>query len=283
MSKAARQRSARERLAEERRIEAARKQRNRAIMIIVSALAVVVVAVGVGVYFANKKQTAAKRTQIASAYTGTLAPVSRQSDGSILMSQPNVTAPKLEIFEDFQCPICKEFETASASTIKKLAAEGKVRVTYYPFWLFEQQPQPTSGNSLRAANAALCAPTDKWVSFHDTIYKFQGNEQSPGFSNTLLIGWARDLGFDTPAFETCVKNQSMKSKVQSMTDYSEKSRSVQGTPTVYLNGKSLDLSSQLLNPSALESTILGQPVASTPASPAPTGPATASPKTSPSP
>lgn len=267
MSKAARQRSARERLAEERKRQAAREQRTRAITIIVAAVVVVVAVVGIGVYFANKKQAAAKRTQIASAYTGQLAPVSRQSDGSILMSQANVTAPKMEIFEDFQCPICDEFEKASASTIKKLAAEGKVRVVYYPFWLFEQQPEPTSGNSLRAANAALCAPTNKWMSYHDTIYKFQGKEDSPGFSNSLLVGWAKDLGFDTPAFEKCVTSQAMKSKVKAMTDYAEKQRNVQGTPTVYLNGKSLDLSSQLLNPSALEKTILSEQVVSTPASP----------------
>lgn len=252
MSKAARQRSARDRLAEERARQAKRDQRMRAVMIGLSALVVVAVVVVVTVIVKNNK---AKRNDKAVAYTGQLAPLSRQADGSILMAQKNVTAPKLEIFEDFQCPICNEFEKSSGQTVKKLAAEGKVSVAYYPFWLFKQQPQPISGNSQRAALAALCAPADKWVSYHDTIYKYQPEEGSKGFSNADLTNWAKDLGFGDAAFTKCLNDKAKQPQLDSMTNYAEQTRKVSGTPTVFLNGQSLDLNKQLLNPGGLEQAV----------------------------
>ncbi|MEV0399194.1 thioredoxin domain-containing protein [Actinoallomurus sp. NPDC050550] len=268
MSKAARQRSARERLAEERKRQAQKQQRMRALTIAISALAIVALAVIVTVYVVNKKD---KNT-----YTGALAPASRMADGRILMGKPGVKAPLLEMFEDFQCPICKEMESTSGNTIKRLAAEGKVNVIYNPFWLFKEREEPIRGNSQRAANAALCAPADKWVKYHDTIYKNQPAEGSAGFSNKDLMGWAKDLGFDTPAFEQCVKGMQKQSQIDSMTNYAEQTRKVSGTPTVFLNGQSLDLTNVLLKPSALEKAILAaKPVDATPST-APTSAPSAS-------
>jgi protein-disulfide isomerase len=277
MSKAARQRSARERLAEERKKQALKQQRTRRVLVTLSGLVIVALAVVITVYFVNKKDS--------STYAGALAPATRQTDGAILASKGG-KAPKLELFEDFQCPICHEFEKASGATIKRLAAEGKVNVLYYPFWLFKQQPDPIRGNSQRAANAALCAPADKWIQYHDEIYKNQPAEGSKGFSNKDLIGWAKDLGFDTPQFEQCVNGGQKQSLIDSMTNYAENTRKVTGTPTVFLNGQSVDLNSTLLNAKNLEKAILAaQPVdvtpsgaASPPASPSASPSATATPK-----
>jgi protein-disulfide isomerase len=275
MSKAARQRSARERLAEERKRQAQKQQRARRLMISLSGLVIVALAVVITVYFITKKDP--------NAYTGALAPTTRQSDGAILAAKPGAKAPKLELFEDFQCPICHEFENSSGSTIKRLAAEGKVNVLYYPFWLFKQQTEPIRGNSQRAANAALCAPADKWIPYHDAIYKHQPAEGSKGFSNKDLIGWAKDLGFATPQFEQCVNGNQKQSQIDSMTNYAEQARKVTGTPTVFLNGQSLDLNGTLLNAKSLEKAILAAPPAalSTNASPSTTPSTTGSPSATP--
>lgn len=251
MSKAARQRSARERLAEERKKQAQKQQRMRRLTVTLSGLVIVALVVVITVYFVNKKDP--------NAYTGALAPTSRQTDGAILASQAGAKAPKLEVFEDFQCPICHEFEKANGNTVKRLAAQGKVNVLYYPFWLFKQQTEPIRGNSERAANAALCAPAGKWIQYHDAIYKNQPAEGSKGFSNKDLIGWGKDLGFDTPQFEQCVNGNQKQSQVDAMTNYAEQTRKVTGTPTVFLNGQTLDLNGTLLNAKNLEKTILAAP------------------------
>jgi protein-disulfide isomerase len=250
MSKAARQRSARERLAEERQHEARRRQRTRAMLIGLGALAIVaLIVVVVGLAATGGKSGDG-------GYGGALAPVSRRSDGAIVMAKPGVSAPKLEVFEDFQCPICNEFEKASGNTIKRLAAEGKVSVVYTPFWLFREQAEPLRGNSQRAANAALCAPPNKWVQYHDTIYRNQPEEGTNGFSNADLIGWAKDLGFATPAFRKCVTGLQKQGQLNQISDYAEQTRKITGTPTVFLNGKSLSAGDVLLRPKALEKAVL---------------------------
>jgi protein-disulfide isomerase len=275
MSKAARQRSARERLAEERKKQALKQQRTRRVLVTLSGLVIVALAVVITVYFVNKKDS--------STYAGALAPATRQTDGAILASKGG-KAPKLELFEDFQCPICHEFEKASGATIKRLAAEGKVNVLYYPFWLFKQQTEPIRGNSQRAANAALCAPADKWIQYHDAIYQHQPAEGSKGFSNKDLIGWAKDLGFDTPQFEQCVNGNQKQSQIDAMTNYAEQTRQVTGTPTVFLNGQSLDLNSTLLNAKNLEKAILAaKPAAISTPSASPSAPASPSASASKSP
>jgi protein-disulfide isomerase len=267
MSKAGRSRSARERLAEERRRQERAAARRRALLITLSGLAVLALVVGITVFVTTKKE---QRTQQATAYTGQLAPVSRDADGSITMAKAGVTAPLLEIFEDFQCPICKEFENASGSTIKRLAAEGKVKVVYRPFQLF--QDEPLSSNSRRAANAAVCTPADKWISYHDTLYKFQPPEGKTGFPNKDLVGWGADLGITSPAFATCVNDSQKRGQVDQMTQYATGQRKVTGTPTVFLNGRQLDLQSRLLDPTALSQAI----TAAGQSSPAPSGSPSAS-------
>lgn len=263
MSKAARQRSARERLAEQRQREERRRQRRRNTLIglgAVVAVAVIVVAAGL----------AASGGGGGGGRTGALAPVFRRADGAVVMAKPGASAPKLEIFEDFQCPICNEFEKTSGATIKRLAVQGKVNVVYLPFWLFRQQSEPLRGNSQRAANAALCAPADKWVPYHDAIYRNQPAEGTNGFSNADLIGWAKDLGFATPQFRSCVTGLRKQSQLEHISTYAEQTRKVTGTPTVFLNGSSLPAMDTLLRPKELEKVITtarpAPPLASAPAS-----------------
>jgi len=262
MSKAARTRTARERLAEQRAREAAKQKRTRATLISIAGIVIVALVVTLGAYLINKKE---KRTQLAHAYSGQLAPLSRDSDGGITMAKAGVTAPLLEVFEDFQCPVCKQFESTSGDTIKKLAAEGKVKVVYRPFQLFTDNPQ--ASNTKRAAMAALCVPADKWVSYHDALYKYQPTEGTEGFSTKNLKLWAKDLGFEDATFDKCVDDKQKASQLTAITNYTLKQRGVTGTPTVFLNGKSLNLENQLMSASGLEQAILAAGATASSASP----------------
>jgi protein-disulfide isomerase len=250
MSKGDRRRSARDKLAEQRARDVQREKRRNMTLITGGAVVGLALVVGIGVWAVNSGED---KTAKATAYTGPLAPVTRESTGAITMAKPGVTTPLLEIFEDFQCPICKTFESTSGATIKKLAAQGEAKVVYWPFQLFQQQP--LSGNSRRAANAALCTPTAQWVSYHDTLYKNQPAEGTTGFSNSSLVGWGKDLGVTGSAFAACVDKQQKATQLDQMTKTATGTRGVQGTPTVYLNGKTLDLTKQLLQPTVLQQSI----------------------------
>ncbi|GAA2292421.1 DsbA family protein [Nonomuraea roseoviolacea subsp. roseoviolacea] len=270
MSKSTRQRSARERLAEERRRQAIRDKQRKLIVGVLSGVLVAAVVVVVAVLVVNRSS---QSDQKAVAYTGPLAPISRQSDGSILMSKQDVTQPTLEIYEDFQCPMCKRFEERVGDKVKSLAAEGKVRVVYRPFQLFKapdfQEPVPSV--SRRGANAAMCAPADHWPSYAKTLFAYQPEEGKEGFADKELLNWARDLGFYTPAFESCVTGAQKAGDVDKSTQYAA-AQNVTGTPTLKVNGQPLSQETvqQIFgDPSSLEQLLTKSATSTASASPSP--------------
>ncbi|GAA0968650.1 DsbA family protein [Actinocorallia libanotica] len=230
MGKATRERSARERLAEQRKIQAQRDKRKRMLTAVGGALVLIVAVVGLVILVNSGKDKSED-------YAGEIAPTSREADGSIVMAKAGVSAPVLEVYEDFQCPACKNLEETSGDTIKRLAAEGKVKVVYRPFRLFSQDP--LKSNSERAANAALCAPGDKWVRFHDRIFANQPREGSVGFENDDLIDWAGESGISGAEFESCVKEGQKTAQVTAMTEHALNTAKVESTPTVMLDGQNI--------------------------------------------
>lgn len=233
MSKATRQRTARERLAEERKRQDERRRRLRALLISGGALVVAAIVVAAVVLVQSGGDSGDDDAPIA------LPPVTRQADGSVVMAKAGVTAPVLEIYEDFQCPACKQAEAEISRTYKELAAEGKAKVVFRPFSLFRTWPEPTKGNSARALNASFCAPADKWVAYHDKLFAEQGPESESGFSNQQLISWAGDVGITGSAFASCV-NGNQKAAQMEQANAAATKAGVDSTPWLTLDGKKLD-------------------------------------------
>lgn len=251
MSKAARERSARDRLATERKRQAARQRQRRLLAIVIGSVVAVAVIVVATVLIIDQRDKHSR----AEAHQGALAPLTRDADGSIVMAKAGVTKPVLEIFEDFQCPICKQFEERGGKTVLQLAVEGKAKVVYRPFHLFGKQKDPVKTNSLRSAEAALCVPADKWISYHDALFKFQPAEGTKGFAPKDLVKWGHDVGVTDPNFDKCVTEEQKKAQVDTMTKYALETRKVEGTPTVFLDGKALDLQTQVMDPKSLEAAV----------------------------
>ncbi|WP_433243188.1 DsbA family protein [Streptosporangium sp. CA-135522] len=253
MSKSVRQRSVKERLAEERKRENAREKQRK---LLLSVLGVVVVASATVAVVVTVQDKANKSSQKGIAYTGPAIPTTRQADGSILMAKAGVTGPTLEVFEDFQCPACKRLEEKAGDAVKKAAADGKAKVIFRPFQLFTapQFAEPVPSVSRRGANAAFCAPADKWASYAKTLFTHQPTEGSEGFENKELLNWARDLGFYSPEFDKCVTGMQKAGNIDKATEYA-KGQQVTSTPTVKLNGKDLgqeQVAQIIADPSSLE-------------------------------
>ncbi|MFC4007519.1 DsbA family protein [Nonomuraea purpurea] len=223
--------SAREKIREQQ--AAARVQeRRRRVVTYVTAGVVAVAAVGLGMWYA----ASTSRSEEA---TGALAPITVQPDGSVVMAKAGVIRPLLDIYEDFQCPACKEAERVSGQTFKNLAAEGLAKVVYHPITIFSQEP--TRSNSLRAGNAARCVADGKqWMSFHELLFKNQPSETAEGFQPSQLVELGKEAGVTDPAFEQCVTSGK---HTQAQLSYSKKiseEQKLTHTPTVKLNGVELD-------------------------------------------
>ncbi|PZG10402.1 DsbA family protein [Nonomuraea aridisoli] len=239
--------SARDKIKEQQAAARARERRKRLATYVTTGV-VALAAVGAGWWYAAMNS----RSEEAA---GRLAPVSIQPDGSVVMAQAGVTGPVVDIYEDFQCPACKELERVSGATFKNLALEGKAKVVYHPITIFSQEP--TRSNSLRAANAARCVADGKqWMAFHDLLFRNQPSETEPGFTPDQLKAWGKEAGVTSPGFDACVTQEKNR---EAQAAYSKKildGQKIQHTPTVKLNGTEID-NGVLFSPRQLRDEITG--------------------------
>lgn len=228
--------------------EARARERRRRLVTYVTAGVVAAAAVGAGWWYA----ASSSRSEEASA---ALAPINVQPDGSVVMAQNGVAKPVVDIYEDFQCPACKELERVSSQTFKNLAAEGKAKVVYHPITIFSQEP--TKSNSVRAGSAARCIADGKqWMAFHDLLYQNQPSETEEGFKPDQLKQWGKEAGVTAPGFDQCVASNK---NAGAQLAYSKKvsdAQKLDHTPTVKLNGTEID-NQVLFSPSQLRDEITG--------------------------
>lgn len=137
---------------------------------------------------------------------------------------------RIDIWEDFQCPYCKFFETEMAKYLESLVRENQAKVVYHMASFLGQE-------SVRAANAVNCAVSEgRFIEYHRALYDVQASENSGIFSNKNLVEIGKRLGITNPEFESCVNDQKFAETVTNVAK-SMKKNGVEGTPTVFLNGK----------------------------------------------
>jgi protein-disulfide isomerase len=143
---------------------------------------------------------------------------------------------KIDVFEDFQCPICKLFEEPIGGYLTSLITEKKARVTYHPLSFLGNGTK--DDESIAASNAAYCAvDEDKFLDFHKALMDVQSQVENSGFLNTenlLTIG--KKIGITSTSFTDCVTNKSKLVNVVAATE-SMARYGVKGTPTTLINGK----------------------------------------------
>jgi protein-disulfide isomerase len=165
------------------------------------------------------------------------------ADGSLAMARPGVTAPVVDIYEDFACPPCGAFDRKHDPMLKQLAVEGRAKVVFHPMLIFGEATQPAHDNSLRAAAALRCV-TDgaHWLSYQDALYAHQpANENATGYVTQDLLSYAEPLGLTSDEFTSCVKGQRHAGGVKTVSQ-GYISSGIQGTPSVRVNGRTLSQS-----------------------------------------
>jgi len=152
---------------------------------------------------------------------------------------PNL--PVVDIYEDFQCPICQQFEALNGKYITSLVTEKKATVKYHILSFIGQ-------DSVRAANASACANDEgKFVDFHNALYANQpASENSGAWSADRLITIAGAVGINSDSFKSCVKDMKYEGWVGKVAEAGAKAN-VNATPTVFVGGKEIDRKSEYFN------------------------------------
>jgi len=137
----------------------------------------------------------------------------------------------IDIWEDPQCPVCKLFEDANGDYIESLIREKKATVRYHVLSFLGDE-------SVRAANASFCAADEgQYLDFHHALYAVQSPLENSGFwSNETLVNIGKKIGITSTTFADCVTKGSKVEVVKANYDSMNKF-GVQGTPTVFINGK----------------------------------------------
>jgi protein-disulfide isomerase len=211
--------------------QAAKSTDNTTRWIVIAMVSLVVVT---GVVFSIFGQNSKESASIAALDGTTLKPAITSTidvaNGSAI-SFDNGAATTIDVWEDPQCPVCKLFADANGSYLESLVRDKKANVRYHVLSFLGDE-------SVRAANASFCAADEgQFLDFHKAIYAVQSPLENSGFwSNETLVNMGKKIGLTSTTFENCVTEGSKVDLVQANYDSMSKF-GVQGTPTVFINGK----------------------------------------------
>lgn len=159
--------------------------------------------------------------------------VSPDDDPSLGNKNAKVTVIE---FSDYQCPFCRTFWKESFSQLKKEYIDtGKIKFVYRDYPLsFHPMAEPS-------AQAGECADDQgKYWEFHDKIFGEQDKKGQGTVTYTVqeLKLWASQIGLNQTKFNQCLDSGKYKAEVQKDFDDGN-SAGVSGTPTTFINGRSL--------------------------------------------
>jgi protein-disulfide isomerase len=233
MAKKSKDEKSRSELAAQIRAEQARKDRIRNIIAGIAVLAVVSGLIAAAVIFSpDPKSDKVTAKSVKAEVTAT--------DHGLRLGKES--APQqVTVYEDFQCPYCREFENASRSFFHEAAESGKLAVEYRPLNL--PGLDPYSIDALNTWWAVVKHGTPKQaLQMHDILFEKQPYETAADKPTAKdMQGWAKSIGVEGAAISA------MKDPDASLVTAANKTAEdagVQGTPTVFLNGTKLEGSPQ---------------------------------------
>jgi protein-disulfide isomerase len=143
---------------------------------------------------------------------------------------------ELMIFADFQCPACIAFSKSAAPIFEEYANSGKLTIVYKQFPLTTYHK-----NAFGDAVASLCAAEQgKYLPYKKALYALEESKAGATVSDDDRINLAKTNGLDEASFTQCVKSGRYQDQVKKEIAEGD-ALQVSGTPTLFLDGKKLDL------------------------------------------
>lgn len=144
---------------------------------------------------------------------------------------------RVDVFQDFMCPYCGQFERSNGADLKSMVDAGTVRLVIHPMSFLDEQ-SGTAKYSTRAANALFTvykAEPDKALAFNAALYENQPEEGTAGLSDDQLKALATGVGVSQTVADSFTSMANESSVVQAT--QSAFAAGVTSTPTVKINGE----------------------------------------------
>jgi len=215
-------------------------------MVAVAVVAVIAIVVGIGYAVQAGRDTTGKEAAAPgdSSSSSTPAPGESGDTSASDAGNPGVAdtygvgvgdpkAPvKVEVFEDFLCPYCGQFEATSRDDLRQAAIDGKAYVVYRPIAFLNEY----STRSLNAFGVVLDTSGGAVaLKFHDLLYENQPDEGGTMPDDDWLVDKAVEAGAEEDAIRPGIEKLSFKQWMINGNDDASQ-RGVNSTPTVFVNG-----------------------------------------------
>lgn len=148
----------------------------------------------------------------------------------------NESHVRLDIYFDYMCPVCGQFEQYRGPEIDALRTAGTADVYYHPISILDRASQGTAYSTRAASAGALIAQEapDKFLAFTTAMFANQPAENTTGLTEAEIQAIATAAGVPADvvakipdlAYTSWVRTQSEQASIDG----------VNGTPTVALNG-----------------------------------------------
>ncbi len=146
----------------------------------------------------------------------------------------------MDLWVDYSCPHCQEFEAANNAAISDLVAAGTLAVTYHNI-------QIVTDYGTEAGSASACVAVHDpsvWPAVNAALYA-NHSAQTDGWSASQFASFAAANGAGD-ATRKCITDETYKGWIADNTAASVKA-GVTGTPTLFINGEKTEtLSGQAL-------------------------------------
>lgn len=193
-------------IAAKRAVAAVRKAKSDRNKVIITVVVILVIAAAVvtGVLITNSQKNKTAEAFIAPKTVPVTSGVSVKRDGATVLVGKDSAKVTVDIYEDFLCPVCGQFEASNADALQQKVNDGSIKVRYHLVNLLNNQSDP-AGYSTDAANAALCtADAGRFPAFHASLYGAQPEEGARGYDKNQLIKLGQDVGITSQDFANCV-------------------------------------------------------------------------------
>lgn len=218
---------------ERARLEAAKVQRRKRINQAIVVAVVAVVAIGI-VVSAVLLGNAGRSERVPTAATNidvSGASVPFAVDGSAVQVGKADAPVTMDLWVDYSCPHCQDFEADSNDVISQKVAAGTLEVRYHNI-------QIVTAYGSQAGSAAACVATyapESWWAFNAALYANHSAE-ADSYQGQQLADFAAQQGITNEDALNCIRDERYKSWITDNTSAAG-AAGVTGTPTLFFNGE----------------------------------------------
>jgi protein-disulfide isomerase len=246
----------------------AREKRSRLIVLSALGLGLVILVVAVVMIFLEGQKTPMEKVDNVPAGVVQDTGIPVGADGAA--GTTNDGAKTLDVYVDYMCPVCGQFESLNGASIAEMREGGDLTLVVHPVSILDRASQGTNYSTRAAAAAAWVADQapEQFNAFHEALFASQPKENTPGLSDEQIAQVAEQAGVPADAAAGIASGEAhdtYEEWVAASSAVAGDDKSLQnaeggfGTPTVVIDGERFE---NWQAPGALTEAITGEAPAS---------------------